>query len=97
MNQDTEQTTHDTEDQLDWRTDPFRFGGAMVAPSTEDATAWCKSNGTYFETPNAYFIEGWEDGDCADCTVVGIGEVPSLGGLSQSTLKEIWEEGFYQP
>ena len=76
-----------------WRDSGTWFGGAMVKPTTPDALEFCVRNGTYFDAPNAYFIEGFEDGDC-DAKVIGTGEVPPLGGLPQGVLTEIWGEMF---
>ncbi len=81
----------------DWRNNSTWFGGAMVKPTTDEAIAYCVKNGTYFDAPNAYFMEGWEDGDCENCKVIGLGEVPPLGDLPQSTLTEIWDEMFQNP
>lgn len=81
---------------MDWRNYGTWFGGAMVWPATPDALEYCVKNGTFFDAPNAYFIEGWEDGDC-EATVIGTGKVPPLGDLPQSTLTEIWDEMFTNP
>ncbi len=77
----------------DWRNNSTWFEGKMVKPTTNDALNYCATNGTYFDTPNAYFVEGFEDGDC-DCEVLCVGTVPSLGDLDQSQLRQIWEECF---
>lgn len=77
-----------------WRNCSCWYGGAMVRPLTNDALNYCCANGTYFETPNAYFVEGWEDGDCQDCQVLGTGTAPQLGDRCQHQLTEIWEEMF---
>lgn len=81
----------------DWRNNSSWYEGKMVKPLTTDATNYCATNGTYFITPNAYFIEGFEDGDCDDVEVLGTGTVPQLGDLCQERLQEIWEECFAQP
>lgn len=79
----------------DWRNDSSWFGGKMVKPIGSEALEYCVQNGHYFCTPNAYFVEGFEDGDC-DCDVLGVGNVPCLGDLTQDQLTEIWEECFDQ-
>lgn len=81
---------------MDWRNYGTWFGGAMVKPTTSESLEYCVKNGTFFDAPNAYFIEGWEDGDC-EATVIGIGQVPPLGDLPQTTLTEIWDEMFTNP
>lgn len=82
---------------FNWRNNSSWFGGSMIKPMTDVAIAYCAENGSYFDAPNAYFVEGWEDGDCEDCKVIGIGSVPPLGDLPQSTLTEIWDEMFTNP
>lgn len=82
---------------FNWRNNSTWFGGTMIKPLTDVAIAYCGANGHYFDAPNAYFVEGWEDGDCEDCKVIGIGTVPPLGDLPQSTLTEIWDEMFTNP
>jgi hypothetical protein len=81
----------------DWRNNSNWYEGKMVKPSTPDATNYCATNGTYFIKPNAYFIEGFEDGDCDDVEVLATGAMPPLGGLCQERLTEIWLECFAQP
>ena len=81
---------------MNWRNYGTWFGGAMVKPTTSESLEYCVENGTYFDAPNAYFIEGWEDGDC-EATVIGTGKVPPLGDLPQYTLTEIWDEMFTNP
>jgi hypothetical protein len=77
-----------------WRNCSSWYEGAMIRPLTNDALNYCCANGTYFETPNAYFVEGWEDDDCQDCQVLGTGTAPQLGDRCQHQLTEIWEEMF---
>ena len=78
----------------DWRNRSSWFEGKMVKPLSNDALNYCATNGTYFDTPNAYFIEGFEDEDCGDVEVLSVGVVPNLGDLNQEQLRAIWEECF---
>lgn len=78
----------------DWRNNSSWFEGKMVKPLSNDALNYCATNGTYFYTPNAYFIEGFEDEDCDDVEVLSVGVVPNLGDLNHEQLRAIWEECF---
>jgi hypothetical protein len=76
-----------------WRDDDIWFRGAMVHPNTDDAIQHCKANGVFFPEPNAWFVEGFEEGDC-DSRLISYGDVPGLGERTDAELKEIWEECF---